>query len=234
VAPDRVLTAGDCVMHRSLSTTSGLSAVVVGGVVRDATGFAMHPAWRHANGPRNVLDDVAMVRLAEPVTDIAPVTLGATPASEARIVGSGRSTVPGSGAGESLTFGGGLRSAVLRPITDRACARAFRHHPGNAGERFDAARMLCATDVDGLAPLSSGCNGDIGGPLYAGTPAGAGAARRGELGRRPLRSRPPSVRVRAGQPLPHLHRRRAVRDLGDHPPPAAEHAKRTVRLPQRR
>jgi hypothetical protein len=30
--------------------------------------------------------------------------------------------------------------------------------------------MLCAIDVDGLAPLSSGCNGDSGGPLYAGTP----------------------------------------------------------------
>jgi hypothetical protein len=163
VAPDRVLTAGHCVMHRSLSKTSGLSAVVVGGVVRDATGFAMHPAWRHANGPHNVLDDVAIVRLAEPVADVAPVPLGGAPATEGRIVGSGRSTVPGSGAGESLTFGGGLRSAVLRPITDRACARAFHHHPGNAGERFDAARMLCATHVDGLAPLSSGCNGDSGG-----------------------------------------------------------------------
>jgi hypothetical protein len=31
--------------------------------------------------------------------------------------------------------------------------------------------MLCAIDVDGLEPLSSGCNGDSGGPLYTGTPA---------------------------------------------------------------
>jgi secreted trypsin-like serine protease len=170
VAPDRVLTAGHCVMHQSLSKTSGLSAVVVGGVARDVTGFAMHPAWRHANGPHNVLDDVAIVQLAQPVTEIAAVPLGDTPAKEARIVGTGRSTVPGSGASEGLTFGGGLREAVLRPITDRTCARAFRHHAGNAGERFDAARMLCATDVDGRAPLSSGCNGDSGGPLYAGTP----------------------------------------------------------------
>jgi hypothetical protein len=53
------------------------------------------------------------------------------------------------GASESLTFGGGLREAVLRPITDGACARAFS--PGNDGDRFEAARMLCATDVDGLA-----------------------------------------------------------------------------------
>ena len=38
---------------------------------------------------------------------------------------------------------------------------------GNGGERFDAERMVCAGDVDGRAPLSSGCNGDSGGPLYA-------------------------------------------------------------------
>ncbi|MGZ8635254.1 MAG: trypsin-like serine protease [Solirubrobacteraceae bacterium] len=31
--------------------------------------------------------------------------------------------------------------------------------------------MLCAIDVDGREPLSSGCNGDSGGPLYTGTPA---------------------------------------------------------------
>jgi Trypsin len=169
VAPDRVLTAGHCVMHQSLSKTNGLSAVVVGGVAREATGFAMHPAWRRTNG-QNVLDDVAIVRLAAPVSDVAPVSLGGTPGNEARILGTGRSTAPGSRASESVAFGGGLRDAVLRPITDRVCARAFRHRPGNGGERFDATRMLCAIDVDGLAPLSSGCNGDSGGPLYAGTP----------------------------------------------------------------
>ncbi len=42
---------------------------------------------------------------------------------------------------------------------------------GNDGERFDAPRMLCAIDVDGMAPLSSGCNGDSGGPLYTGSDA---------------------------------------------------------------
>ena len=29
--------------------------------------------------------------------------------------------------------------------------------------------MLCAIDADGRAPLSSGCNGDSGGPVYSGT-----------------------------------------------------------------
>jgi trypsin len=142
---------------------------VVAGVVRETSGFAMHPAWRHGNGPHNVFDDVAIVGLAQPVTDVAPVALAGAPVNEARILGTGRSTAPGSGASEK--FGGGLRDAVLRPITDSECARAFRHRPGNGGEHFNAPRMLCAIDADGLAPLSSGCNGDSGGPLYAGTPA---------------------------------------------------------------
>jgi secreted trypsin-like serine protease len=79
VAADRLLTAGHCVAHQSLSKTSGLNAVVVAGVARETTGFAMHPAWRHANGPHNVLDDVAIVGLAQPVTDVAAVTLGGAP-----------------------------------------------------------------------------------------------------------------------------------------------------------
>jgi Trypsin len=54
---------------------------------------------------------------------------------------------------------------------DKQCAAVWKHRRGNGGERFDPARMLCAIDVDGLEPLSSGCNGDSGGPLYAGTAA---------------------------------------------------------------
>jgi hypothetical protein len=101
------------------------ASAVVGGVVHDTIGFAMHPGWRRANGPHNVLDDVAIVQLAQPVIDVAPVPLGGAPGEEARILGTGR---------------------------------------------FNTARMLWAVDVDGLAPLSSGCNGDSGGPLYSGTP----------------------------------------------------------------
>ena len=56
-------------------------------------------------------------------------------------------------------------------MTDKECAAVWKHRRGNGGERFDAARMLCAIDVDGQEPLSSGCNGDSGGPLYTGTAA---------------------------------------------------------------
>ena len=132
----------------------------------------MHPGWRHANGPSNVLDDVAIVQLDAPVTTVAPVALGATPGAEAWILGRGRQFAPGTGHSEKeILSASGLRQAPLRPISDQQCAAAWKHRRGNAGERFDAARMLCAIDVDGLEPLSSGCNGDSGGPLYTGTAA---------------------------------------------------------------
>lgn len=167
VAPDRVVTAGHCVAHRSMKE---LEFVEVGGVTHKTARVAMHPGWSRENG-HNLLDDVAIIQLDAPAAGITPVALGAAHVPQATILGRGRSTVPGSGASEEQTFDRGLRDATLRPISDASCASAFRHHKGNGGERFDAARMLCAIDVDGLAPLSSGCNGDSGGPLYAGTAA---------------------------------------------------------------
>jgi hypothetical protein len=66
---------------------------------------------------------------------------------------------------------GSLREATLRTVSDSACARTWRRRRGNSGERFSAARMLCAVDVNGRRPLSSACNGDSGGAMYAGSHA---------------------------------------------------------------
>jgi hypothetical protein len=170
VAPDRVLTAGHCVMDVPPANIAG---VLVGTERRHGSRFAMHPGWRHANGPHNVLDDVALVQLDQPVTTVAPVALaGAAPTGAAWILGRGRQFAPGTGHSEKkILTASGLRQAVLRPMGDKECAAVWKHRRGNAGERFDAARMLCAIDVDGLEPPSSGCNGDSGGPLYTGTAA---------------------------------------------------------------
>jgi hypothetical protein len=168
VAPDRVLTAAHCVAHSSPAT---LGLIRVAGVTRPVARIAFHPNWRRQNGPGNFLDDVALVQFDEPVAGARPVTLGGTPPAAARILGRGRIAAPGSGLSEADAHDGTLREAVLRPISDTRCARDFARARGNSGERFDARRMLCAIDANGRPPLSSGCNGDSGGPLYTGEPA---------------------------------------------------------------
>jgi secreted trypsin-like serine protease len=167
VAPDRVATAAHCVAHRSMKE---LAYVDVGGTTYKTLRAALHPGWRHANG-HNILDDVAIVQMNSPAAGVTPATLGGASVPQATILGRGRSTVPGSDASEGQTFDLGLRDATLRLMSDASCASAWKHHKGNGGESFDAARMLCAIDVDGATPLSSGCNGDSGGPFYAGTAA---------------------------------------------------------------
>ncbi len=108
VAPDRVLTAGHCVMNAPLDHIAG---VLVGTEQRHGTRFAMHPGWRHANGEHNVLDDVAIVQLDAPETTVAPVRLGATPGAEAWILGRGRQFAPGTGHSENEI----LTASGLRP-----------------------------------------------------------------------------------------------------------------------
>lgn len=160
VTPTRVVTAAHCATGRSLDQL-GIS---VAGTVREAERFALTPTWRTTNGG-NLLDDVAIVEFAEPVTAVAPVPIASQNPAEARILGSGLATAPGHGE----HFGEGFHQATLRVMTDEECAAKFRKARGNDGERFSAPRMVCGIDADGKAPLSSGCNGDSGGPFAAGT-----------------------------------------------------------------
>jgi trypsin len=164
VAPDRILTAAHCVADRS---PDDLGQVQVNGQLRDVTGIALHPDWRHRNG-NNYDDDVALVRLSAPVTGVVPVQLGGVAPAQARIIGAGLAYAPGTGHSEAEMLNGGLRQASLRLISDKECGKAFKDYKAADGETFNAARMLCAIDADGKAPLSSGCNGDSGGPFVAG------------------------------------------------------------------
>ena len=122
----------------------------------------MHPDWQNENGA-NFLDDVAVIQLDAPVTNVAPVPLGPDPAPpRVTVLGRGASTHSGRRAGT-------LREATQRTVGDRACARQYRRATGNDGERFSSARMVCSRDVNGRRPLSSACFGDSGGPLFGGT-----------------------------------------------------------------
>jgi hypothetical protein len=168
VAPARVLTAAHCVAGRSPSRDLG--GVHVGGVTRTATHIALHPNWRRRNGSANFLDDVAIIQLDAPVTGVPLVQLGGADPGEASILGRGRPFAPGTAHSMSEMLDGTLRTAVLRTLDDSACTKAFRGYRGSTGEHFDP-RMRCSIDADGRPPLSSGCNGDSGGPLWTGTPA---------------------------------------------------------------
>ena len=159
VAPDRIATAGHCV--RGLSPAD-LKGIRVGGVVRNGVRFAMHPDWQRANGT-NVLDDVAIIQLDQPVPNVTPVPIGD---ATAKMTVLGRGNIRYDRRGNGL-----LREARLRTVPDSICVRNYRRLRGNDGERFNAPRMLCSIDLNGRPPLSSACVGDSGGPLYSGSHA---------------------------------------------------------------
>jgi secreted trypsin-like serine protease len=168
VMPSRVLTAAHCVQYK---TVADLGAVAVGGDFRYPAHIALHPNWRHRNGSENFLDDVAIVELTAPVTNVAPVALATVDARDATILGRGRPFAPGTGHSEIETLDTSLREASLRSLTDAQCAKAFKGYGGATHEKYDN-RMRCSIDADGKEPLYSGCAGDSGGPLWTG-PAGA-------------------------------------------------------------
>jgi Trypsin len=166
VAPDRVLTAGQCLRGRPLSD---IESIQIGGTFRRGIRFALHPDWRRRNG-RNQLEDVALIKLDKPVTGVPPVTIGGPVPERVKILGRGAFTAP-AGAGGLGQSDDQLRGAELRLLTDARCARAYRDRRGFSGERFHPSQMLCTTDIDGLEPLSSACSGDAGGPIYSGPEA---------------------------------------------------------------
>src|SRR4051812_10806643 len=158
VAPDPVVPAAPC---RLAITPQELRGIRVGGVERNGVRFAMHPDWRRANGD-NVLDDVAIIQLDQPVPNVVPAALGSEAPKRAIVLGRGASRANQTGFGV-------LREATLKTVSDSACKRIYRRARGNGGERFTGARMVCSIDVNGRPPLASACVGDSGGPLYTGS-----------------------------------------------------------------
>ena len=166
VAPDRVVTASHCI---SAYPFASIQQITIGGTQAKIADVAMHPSWRKRNGPSNFVSDIAIMRLETPVTGVTPAVLG--DASDyvgklATIVGNGLSVAPGTKGNTGV--GGGLKAAELEVMSDPACKATFGRTKGNGGETFYPGSSMCAIDADGKAPLNSGCNGDSGGPLYAG------------------------------------------------------------------
>ena len=166
VAPDRVLTAAHCVAGQ---TPEHVGGITVGGVTRRATHIAMHPHWRHRNGPANYLDDVAVIELERRSRACRPWPWAApTPESHTSSAAGGRRARNRPQPRRDARW----HPAHRRPQNDRR-RRVRARLPGLP--RRDA-RALRRADAlrdrpDGLEPLYSGCHGDSGGPLWFGTTA---------------------------------------------------------------
>jgi len=169
VAADLVLTAAHCV----LGTTPDQLAVVVGrtvmssdqGQVRFVSQTIMDPSFNHAEAT----NDLALLRLNQPVTGITPIRLiGAgdttfnAPGTPLTLIGWG-DTLQAPHGGKPASYPDRLQQAQVNVVDDTTCAQQW----GRTGFKDDSvwAIILCTT------PGIFG-PGDSGSPLFASTPSG--------------------------------------------------------------
>jgi trypsin len=171
IAPDRVLTAGHCVEDLRAETVRlyigarrrSRGALRYDGLPVRAADVATHPGYRslEGGGPAN---DVAILRLAEPVEGVAPVALAGP--QDAGAYSSGASvTVLGWGVTRTdrrdPPLARALRSGGLRMLSDQSCGRVYGDDGG-----YRSGVMLCARSRNAFRrPNTSPCVGDSGGPL---------------------------------------------------------------------
>ena len=173
-----VLTAAHCVDFISNRPGAVLRRdelrVVVGRTVltstqgqkRTVSGITIHPGWN----PNTGRDDVAVIRLATPITGIAPIRLATTgtdalerPGRLATVTGWGNTIrqEPGPTAGPT-NFPDRMRIARVPIVADDECQAAYQQFGG-----IFAATQICA----GRTGLDT-CQGDSGGPMFVAVPGG--------------------------------------------------------------
>ena len=155
IAPDRVLTAAHCVAGADPNRVR----VRIRGVRHAWRGARFPTTYREIPSPvdphnasaSGTVDDLAVIELSKPVTNVPPLPL-AQPApalGEATLtVGTGRTGPDGGG-------GGAPRSAAQNVSGD--CPAAY------GANLFDAAKHLCT--LDATANASQACAGDSGSPV---------------------------------------------------------------------
>jgi hypothetical protein len=183
IAPDRVLTAAHCVQFNDNPETVGVvigedqNTRPVGPDAKFASirGFATMPGYKlqfpfshKTPESATAVNDIALVLLAKPVTDIVPLAVAGPgdaaleqPGTPVRLLGYGDTTpfVPGTAITRSPLQGGNL-SLISTPDCLKAYPRAV------------VAGDICGQDLSHDGALTEPCAGDSGGPLIAQGPNG--------------------------------------------------------------
>ena len=187
ISPTTMITAAHCVVDQktgevtapdqllvAFGSTLGSPNLKVIGISK----ITSHPNYRL----RTAENDIAVLTLAQPVTDITPVTVLAAsevatyakPGDIVRVAGWGNTSA------STNQFPDALRSATLRVFPAGACGDGERHELGGVTfQGFDASEasavtMICAAGTTMSGDVIDACQGDSGGPLLAGD----GSARR--------------------------------------------------------
>ncbi|MFE7117289.1 S1 family peptidase [Streptomyces sp. NPDC057654] len=178
IAPDRVLTAGHCVMGKSPADFD----VYLGadqlskphGEAHHARGWFRHPGWQKITTDDGTFaaHDMAVVVLDQPVKDVRPAQIASADEVAAKVAGGGAGTLYGHGATEHTDPKKGgltdrLKQGTMKLLPPKECAEDI---PKNSVDKTD----FCTTGVpaDGGAKAPSVCPGDSGGPLTVSTPNG--------------------------------------------------------------
>jgi secreted trypsin-like serine protease len=187
ISPTRVLTAGHCIYDSSASDTQILIGVdgnalesgphsVIDKLALQAKGYSVAKGYRssyafsHANQNSQIADDdVGIVILKKPVTNIKPVRI-AGPADDALMAPGTPVTLFGYGATADVPAGQPapptlpLQAGAMTVISNSRCAQDY---PGaiNSTE-------VCTQDLLPHSPLIQACAGDSGGPTIVTTPTG--------------------------------------------------------------
>ncbi|MCW2949003.1 MAG: peptidase and chymotrypsin/Hap [Thermoleophilia bacterium] len=186
IAPQIVITAAHCVQVRDgvnvnaagirvLLKQRALDATALGSGesrARVVTDVFVHPGFSQNPGD-GFLNDVALLRLADPVTGVTPVRLvqssetslwgGGAGGRNAQIAGWG-DTDPTGAKGDDPKFPVALREATVPIRSDATCSNTIG---GGYGTAFERATNLCAGVLQSTARKLGidSCQGDSGGPL---------------------------------------------------------------------
>ncbi|MEU7041680.1 serine protease [Streptomyces varsoviensis] len=178
IAPDRVLTAGHCVMGKAPADFQ----VYLGadklsrphGPAHHVRGWFWHPKWREVDTKDGsfAANDMAVVVLDHPVRDVRPIPIADAAEVADTVARKGTGTLYGHGATERTDPEKGgvtdrLQQGAMKLLPPEQCASDI---PKNSVGEADFCTTGVPSGSDAAAP--SVCPGDSGGPLMVSTPAG--------------------------------------------------------------